>query len=100
MRVPRAVWPSLLLVVLLAPVTSLAWPTLLPDTPDNGRPFALAADHSGDVFVAGRVAAPSGDDDGVRAKFAGSDGAVLWQQRTDGEAAAGGGGGGPTAEAL
>jgi len=77
MRVPRAVWPSVPVLFLLVPVTSLAWPTLLPGTPDNGRPFAVVADAAGDVLVAGRVLAPTGDDDGLLAKLGGSDGGVV-----------------------
>ena len=57
MRSLRRLAPALVLVTLLVPATGRAWPTLLPDTPDNGRPFTVAADSEGNVLVAGRVLA-------------------------------------------
>src|SRR4029453_15330762 len=41
LRSLRRLAPALVLVTLLVPATGRAWPTLLPDTPDNGRPFTV-----------------------------------------------------------
>jgi len=100
MRAPLPLVVSLVVGLPLVPAPSGAWQTLLPDTPDNGRPFAVAADAGNDVLVAGRVLAATGDDDGFLAKLGGSDGGVVWQQRFDGTALPGSGGEDVAAEVL
>ncbi|HWP66761.1 MAG TPA: hypothetical protein VNO26_12685, partial [Candidatus Limnocylindria bacterium] len=100
MRLPGRPLLALSTGLLLAPASGHAWLALLPDTPDNGRPFAIAADGAGDVLAAGRVLDPNGDDDGVLAKLAGADGALRWQQRFDGTAPPGSGGENLAAETL
>ena len=56
--------------------------------PGNGtdRASSLAMSSSGDVFVTGTASAASGYDDIYTAKYAGSDGAILWEQTYDGPA--------------
>lgn len=91
---------SLLAFLAFAPAAAHAWPAYVPDTPDNGRPFAIAADADGDVVVAGRVVAPTGDDDGVLAKLGSAGGAILWKHTFDGSALPGPGGEDVAAEGL
>jgi cysteine-rich repeat protein len=78
--------PLIVLSVLAVPVAGGAWPTLIPDTPGDSRPFALVADAAGDVVAAGRQLSTTGDDDALVAKLAGADGSIVWQRTVDGAA--------------
>jgi cysteine-rich repeat protein len=77
------------LPVLLAAVvpSARAWETLLPGTPPDARPFGLGVDASGNVLTGGRTPSGTGTSDGIAAKLAAADGAVLWQRSVLGTAA-------------
>jgi cysteine-rich repeat protein len=96
-RVAARVLPFLLVAL---SSRAMAWPVLVPDSPDGSRPFAVAVDAAGDVVSAGRVVSPTADDDALLVKLSGTDGAVLWRQPIDGSALPGPGGENLASEAV
>src|SRR5262245_699809 len=73
----------LVLVAVLLPAMvppARAWETALVETPPDARPFGLGVDATGNVLTAGRTPSGSGSSNGIAAKLAAADGAILWQR--------------------